>query len=107
MGFAKTDELKPGDMQELTIELSFYAMASYDETGLTGYVSSYVLEEGTYRIYAGNNVRDAKEAGCFSIEETRRIEALSQVLAPVETFNRLKPVMKEDGSCFFPNPDAA
>ncbi|MBD5395202.1 MAG: beta-glucosidase [Lachnospiraceae bacterium] len=101
VGFAKTDELKPGDMQELTIELSFYAMASYDETGLTGYVSSYVMEEGTYRIYAGNNVRDAKEAGSFIIEETRQIEALSQVLAPVEIFNRLKPAMKEDGSCFF------
>lgn len=105
-GFAKTDELKPGETQELTFELPFYTMASYDETGVSGYVSSYVLEAGTYKIYVGNNVRDAKEAGSFVIDETRQIEALSQVLAPVESFARLRPERNETGGYSFVKEEA-
>lgn len=100
-GFAKTKELMPGEEQELTITVPLYMIASYDETGVSGFASSYVLEKGTYHIYAGSSVRDVEEAGSFALEETKQMEALSQALAPVMAFKRLKPVMHEDGSYSF------
>lgn len=89
--FAKTKELQPGETQELTVTVPFYGIASYDETGVSGYKSCYVLESGTYELYIGENVRDAVKAGSFTLEETRQIKALSQALAPVTPFKRLKP----------------
>jgi len=100
-GFAKTRELKPGEEEELVITVPFYTISSYDETGISGFASSYVLEKGTYRIYAGNSVRNVEEAGSFYVEETRQIEGLSQALAPVVQFKRLKPVENADGSWSF------
>lgn len=100
-GFAKTGELKPGEGETLTITIPFEAIASYDETGVSGFASSYVLEKGTYYIYAGGNIRDVEEAGSFILEETKQIEALSQALAPVIPFERLKPVEDKEGDYRF------
>lgn len=99
--FVKTRELAPGQEQTFEIAVPFYRLSSYDETGVTGFASSYVMEAGDYHIFAGNNVRDAKEAGCFTITETKQIEALSQALAPTAGFKRLKPARKQDGSFVF------
>ena len=101
VGFAKTGKLQPEEEEILTVTVPFEALASYDETGVSGFASSYVLEKGTYHIYAGRNVRDVEEAGSFAMEETKQVKALSQALAPVLAFERLKPVKKEDGSYSF------
>lgn len=104
-GFAKTKELDAGEMQELVITVPFSVFASYDETGLSGFASSYVLEKGTYIVYAGSSVREVEKAGSFTIEETKQTEALSQALAPVMNFKRLKPVENGDGSFSFEKED--
>lgn len=104
-GFAKTKELDAGEMQELVITVPFSVFASYDETGLSGFASSYVLEKGTYIVYTGSSVREVEEAGSFTIEETKQTEALSQALAPVMNFKRLKPVENGDGSFSFEKED--
>lgn len=100
-GFSKTKTLMPGEVQELEVIVPFYGLASYDETGVTGFSSSYVLEEGEYCFYVGADVRSAKKAGAVTIEETEEIEELSQALAPVLKFKRMKPCQKEDGSFTF------
>ena len=46
IGFAKTRELAPGEKEELVIIIPKYDMASYDDSGVTGHKSCYVLEEG-------------------------------------------------------------
>ncbi len=101
VGFAKTGNLMPGEEEELEITVPFYMVASYDETGVTGYASSYVLEEGEYVFYAGSDVRCAKKAGALTIEETELIDQLSQALAPVTKFKRMKPKQNENGSFSF------
>lgn len=101
VGFAKTKELEPGENTSLVLTIPFYAFASYDETGVSGFASSYVLEKGTYHIYVGDSVRDVAEAGSFVLKETRQLEALSQALAPVKPFQRIKPVENSDGSFSF------
>ncbi|MCB5598773.1 fibronectin type III-like domain-contianing protein, partial [Thomasclavelia ramosa] len=62
IGFAKTRELAPGEKEELVIIIPKYDMASYDDSGVTGHKSCYVLEEGTDEIFAGSDVRSAKSA---------------------------------------------
>jgi len=47
-GFAKTSCLQPGDSEILTIVCSKYYLASYDDSGITGNLYSYVLEAGAY-----------------------------------------------------------
>ncbi|MBS4220373.1 glycoside hydrolase family 3 protein [Bacillus sp. FJAT-49711] len=95
-GFAKTETLKPGESETITIECGKATFASYDDSGVTGHKSSYVLEEGTYEFYIGNDVRNASLAGSFVQDEIMVIEKLSEVLAPVTTFERMKPIVRDN-----------
>ena len=40
-------------------------MASYDDSGVTGHKYCYVLEEGTYEIFDGSDVRSANDDGNY------------------------------------------
>ena len=97
VGFVKTKELKPGEKEEICIVVSKYDMASYDDSGITGYKSCYVLEEGTYEIFAGSDVRSAEMAGCYE-EKFCVVEKLQESYAPVEKFKRMKAVLMPDGT---------
>ena len=44
IGFAKTKELESGEQEEVCIAIPKYDMASYDDSGVTGHKSCYVLE---------------------------------------------------------------
>ncbi len=96
IGFLKTDILSPGDNCSLKIDIPPYTFASYDETGVTGYKSSYVLEAGEYIFYVGQNVRDIKEAGRFILDENLLIEKLSPQMVPPVSFERIRPVAEGD-----------
>ena len=100
-GYRKTGELMPGESEELTISIPLYTIASYDDSGVSGYLSSYVLEEGTYTFYAGDQVRDTKEAGSFTLEQTKQLKAHSQALAPMTKFKRMKPCEQKEGTFSF------
>lgn len=90
-GFAKTRTLQPGESQKLIIDIPFYQLASYDEKGVSGYQSSYVMEQGEYTFFAGNSVRETKKAGSFIQKETSCLKKLSKLLAPKQKFRRFKP----------------
>lgn len=68
-----------------------------DDSGVTGHKSCYVLEEGTYEIFVGSDVRSAESAGCYE-EKFRVVEKLQEACAPVEKFSRMKAVLMPDGS---------
>ena len=97
IGFAKTKELESGEQEEVCIAIPKYDMASYDDSGVTGHKSCYVLEEGIYEIFVGSDVRSAVFVGCYE-EEFRVIEELEEAYAPVEKFQRMKAVLLPDGS---------
>lgn len=105
-GFQKTKRLAPLKEQQLTIEIPVEAFASYDESGETGFVSSYVLEAGEYLFYTGNSVRDLEVCGSFCLDETKQIEQFSQAFAPKEKFQHLKAVLEDDGSVSLKMVDA-
>ncbi len=94
--FMKTDLLEAGQSQLLSFRIPVRRFASYDDEGATGDVSCWVLEEGRYDLYVGENVRDAvcvtAESGAFSISNNWPIEQMEEALMPVRPFDRM--VMK-------------
>ena len=86
VAFAKTGELAPGESQTLTLSVEEYRLASYDDSGLTGHKSCYVLQEGEYRFYVGGSVRDAEEIGTYHAEEMKVLRNLSEAAAPAKAF---------------------
>lgn len=102
--FGKTKELNPGESQRLTIRFPVRSMASYDDSGATGHKSAYVLEPGTYHLYAGNSVRNASKIKVeaqdgYVVDSLQVVEQLEEALAPIETFTRMVPgARNEDGS---------
>lgn len=95
--FAKTKELLPDESQTIKLKVKLSDMASYDDSGITGHKSCYLLEAGKYKIYVGNNVRDAHLAGSFELAESIVTERLAEAMAPVIQFKRMKPVLAADG----------
>lgn len=97
VAFAKTDNLAVGESQQLELSFQVSAMAPYDDFGATGHKSAYVLEKGSYRIFVGDNVRDAAKVYEYICEETTVTQQLSEVSAPVVEFNRIAGIEQRDG----------
>lgn len=98
VSFKKTDLLAPEEEQELYFETDLSYLASYDDSGATGNKSCFVLEEGTYVIYVGTDVRSAEKALSFELSELIVTEKLEEALAPVIPFERMKPECCSDSS---------
>lgn len=102
--FQKTALLRPGEKQNLTLSFPINRMASYDDSGITGHPSCYVLEAGEYGLYLGNSVKNSKKiriAGKtgYPVEALRVVEQLEEAMAPTESFTRIKPGhRKADGT---------
>ncbi len=96
-GFGKTKELKPGESQTLSLVIEKSPYASYDDAGVTGHKSCYVLEEGEYEVFVGTDVRSAAWVASFH-EDLCVTERLEEAMAPVKEFIRMKPQIREDGS---------
>ena len=94
IAYAKTKELKPGQEQELTLEFEIDKMRAYDDSGVTGNKSCYVLEAGQYIIYLGNSVSDATAVYVHMENATRVVEKCNEALSPTKEFERLKAGQK-------------
>ncbi len=90
-GFAKTKELAPGEDQTLQIAVPWYTLSSYDDGGVTGHRSCWVLEAGEYVFHAGTDVRSAAAVGSLTLEETKVVKEAEEACAPVTAFERMKP----------------
>ena len=100
-GFAKTNILKPGESQTLTISFPLKQMASYDDSGITGHKSCYVLEAGTYEFYVGNSIRNVTKAPtALTLFSLVVVEELEEALAPTQEFTRLKPGTATENGVF-------
>ena len=88
--FAKTKLLAPGETERLTAEFRISDMASYDDLGKCE-KSAYILEGGTYRVYAGTSVRDVTQLQYhYDVkEEYRVIEKLSPRCVPYRLEKRM------------------
>lgn len=96
-GFAKTGLLAPGETEEVSVRIDLHTLASYDDGGVTGNQSCYVMEAGTWEFYVGTDVRSAVLAGRLEYPETVVVERLEEACAPVTAFQRIKPVKEAGG----------
>jgi beta-glucosidase len=104
VAFGKTNLLQPGESQRLTVSFPVDSMASYDDAGVTGHASAYVLEAGIYRLYVGTSVKNVEHVSIdgqdgYVVETIQLVEQLQEAMAPTESFTRMKPgARKDDGS---------
>ncbi|MCJ8329174.1 MAG: glycoside hydrolase family 3 C-terminal domain-containing protein [Lentisphaeria bacterium] len=99
-GFSKTDTLESGAETTIHISIKLASLASYDDSGITGNRSAMLLEAGDYKFYSGANVRDAELLDAsVTLNDLLIVEQLSEAMAPVRAFDRLKPgIQKADGT---------
>ena len=94
VAFGKTQELVPGESQELTLTITRYQLSSYDERR-----SAYLLLAGTYQFWCGHDVRSSVCVGEFISEKNILLKQHIQAAAPAESFpalNRTVPGNKAD-----------
>jgi beta-glucosidase len=76
--FAKTRELKPGESQTLTMKVSAYELASFNEAA-----SAWEAAAGNYTVAFGASVEDIRCTAPFKLAKARSW-TVHNVLAPVE-----------------------
>ena len=87
--FAKTASLKPGESAELKLRVERESLASYDEDGVTGFESAYVIEKGEYRFLVGRNVGDCECVLEYTQDSDELYKQCAQVSAPIQRFDVL------------------
>lgn len=75
--FAKTDLLKPGEEQTITLSIAAQDMKSYDyadanENGFAG----YELEAGDYQLIVGGNAHESRASVFYLLEEDVQIKTI-------------------------------
>lgn len=105
VAFAKTGLLGCQESEVVRLSAAVDKLSAFDDSGVTGYANSYVLEQGMYSFYIGNNVRTAElvpfqgEKGYF-VEKTRLVEALEEAGAPTQSFERLTTGEKNENGIY-------
>lgn len=102
--YKKTDLIEAGKDQTVLIDVPLENFSSYDDSGISGFAYSYVLEEGEYSVFAGsdcfteNEIFDRNNKR-FAVNKTYSLVQLSQNCAPEINFKRIKPgVLRKDGT---------
>ena len=62
--YAKTSELKPGESEKVSLEISVDQLTSYDEKR-----AAWILENGFYGIWIGNSLASAKLCGGVKLDK--------------------------------------
>lgn len=91
IGFQKTKELAPGASETIEVDVRDMTYASFDDSGVTGFKNYFVCEAGEYVVYAGNNVREAKEIGRFKLERDTPVINCNEIEPPAKAYKRIKP----------------
>lgn len=84
VAYKKTKELAVGETETLELVIADKELASYDDTGVTGYRDAFVLEKGTYQLVVGNSVLADLLAGEFKVSETILVEQCQKACIEVE-----------------------
>lgn len=84
--FAKTRLLAPNEEQELTLSVDMYQLTSYDDCGSTNNAGGYVIENGEYNFYLGNDVKASDKVLTYYQEQTELFAQHKQINAPLIDF---------------------
>ncbi len=76
VAFTKTKILEVRESQVVNLSVDLREFASYDDGGITGNRSCYVLEAGKYSVEIGRNVRDTE---CVLVVEKEALEVIKKL----------------------------
>ncbi|MGO1384407.1 MAG: glycoside hydrolase family 3 protein [Arachnia sp.] len=98
-GFTKTGDLAPGDTQSVEIRFPVTDMASYDDAGITGHRSAWVLQPGRHDFFLGSDVRSAEVIGSYVVDDLLVVAQLEEAcaVAPGSRFKRMVRSAEGDG----------
>ncbi|MBO4628263.1 MAG: glycoside hydrolase family 3 protein [Lachnospiraceae bacterium] len=97
-GFLKTGEIAPGESETIVMTIERRDLSSYDDSGVSGHESCFVMEAGEYVIFLGENVRDAAEAFRFTLAEDEVVEECESAMKPAVAFDRPVAQKNADGT---------
>ena len=83
-GFAKTQLLKPGEMETLSFELNKRSLASFQSGN-----SAWVADNGDYQIRIGASSKDIRLKGSFNLPQDQIVEIVHDVMYPDFTMDEL------------------
>lgn len=83
-GFDKTKLLQPGETQYIEIKVKADDMAAYDDLGVLGESSVWVMEKGEYELLVGNSSVSTVSAGVYTEAETRIIRKCPSIATALE-----------------------
>lgn len=93
--YAKTPELAPGESRAVEMEFSWKEMASFDDTGVTGHESCFLLEKGTYHILISKDCMTDVYSQAFEVQDDLVLEQCTKAMQPVQSFERMKPQLHD------------
>lgn len=96
VAYKKTKSLLPNEEETLEISFSQNAMSSYDDTGITGHKSCFILEKGSYTIYISLNAHTDLFKDSFALADDIIVEQCHQAMSPVKTFETITGVVYAD-----------
>ena len=79
----------PFDTEVINFDLDLKNNSSFDDIGITGYINSFVLEKGKYKIFIGNSSTNLDELYTFELTETILVEKCNEACAPIVPFTRI------------------
>lgn len=83
-GFAKTDVLKPGDTQQIIIEIEQKQIASFSEQ-----IDAWIIENGRYGVWTGNSSVSLEPVALLEVKETALLEHTSSICKKMAAFQEL------------------
>ena len=100
--FAKTGELAPGAEETVTLRFSIRRLSSYHERR-----ASWILQEGTYGIFIGENAGELRPAVRLVLEKTVTAETVANICELQEAIREICPETPDEdlGAWTFPLPD--
>lgn len=87
--YAKTKLLAPGEEEVLDFAIRDKEIASFDDSGATGFANAFVLEKGRYTFFFGNCSTSDSVAGGFDLEKTYAVAQCREACGPQEAFRVL------------------
>lgn len=89
-GFAKTDNLAPGESESLKISVPAYQMASYDEVS-----AEWILESGIYGIWIGNSLANSHLEGLLLLDGKKVLKKVKNICPLQEELHEISVSKKK------------
>ena len=85
--FQKTSLLAPGEEEILTLTFPIQDMASFDDTGVLGTKNAWVMMQGAYSVFFGNNIKKVQKIGEYEVVADTVLKTCTAL--PTELTSRL------------------